>query len=482
MTTSTKRLRQLSHSTSIDSTTSSSVNNNNVEELSAGLLLSSRNNNNGTPDTDIVISNSNPQLDESSSLPSSSSTSPRGKSYHQPSLQNTGHNNNNRSDSVSPTKSEGSNYSSTSKKLNHNNTNNNAGAVVDDHIELNRLKSTSSTASTGSSSTSTRLTRTRTRTAAAAATSTTTRSSPKIPDFLSIDTVQGPREYQEDRFDFCIHRNPATTTTITSTGNEENKSSWIVAIGVYDGHGGEACSEYSATNLLSTLIKHKELFNDTKKALVDTYSIIDKTFCELEKKKQSAATGAGSTATVAVIRPVYNNNNSNNAANSSNSNSSSTLFHVSLAVVGDSRAAILRRSHAKIEILTPIHHGSRRDERRRIEKLGGVVLFDEFDQLYRVAGVLAVTRSLGDSYLKPYVSGDPETRETHCERGDLIIVASDGLWDHASEKEITDVIKSQGDFNSLSKRLVKLALRNGGDDNTTVLVLNVDDLVKVMDG
>lgn len=48
----------------------------------------------------------------------------------------------------------------------------------------------------------------------------------------------------------------------------------------------------------------------------------------------------------------------------------------------------------------------------------------------RVLGVLAMSRSIGDSYLKPYVSSEPEVTVTdRTEEDDFLILASDGLWD-----------------------------------------------------
>lgn len=48
----------------------------------------------------------------------------------------------------------------------------------------------------------------------------------------------------------------------------------------------------------------------------------------------------------------------------------------------------------------------------------------------RVLGVLAMSRAIGDSYLKPYVSSEPEVTVTErTEEDEFLILASDGLWD-----------------------------------------------------
>jgi len=72
--------------------------------------------------------------------------------------------------------------------------------------------------------------------------------------------------------------------------------------------------------------------------------------------------------------------------------------------------------------LTYDHKGSDRQEAKRITDAGGFVLSG------RVNGVLAVTRSLGDSSMKEYVVGAPYTTETElCDGDEFLILACDGV-------------------------------------------------------
>lgn len=50
--------------------------------------------------------------------------------------------------------------------------------------------------------------------------------------------------------------------------------------------------------------------------------------------------------------------------------------------------------------------------------------------VWRVLGSLAVSRSIGDCYLKQWVTAEPETKVVKLESEfEFLILASDGLWD-----------------------------------------------------
>ncbi|XVE99605.1 hypothetical protein REPUB_Repub03eG0214700 [Reevesia pubescens] len=69
----------------------------------------------------------------------------------------------------------------------------------------------------------------------------------------------------------------------------------------------------------------------------------------------------------------------------------------------------------------------RPDELTRIEEAGGRVIYWDGP---RVLGVLAMSRAIGDNYLKPFVIPEPEVTITERKVEDeCLILASDGLWD-----------------------------------------------------
>lgn len=101
----------------------------------------------------------------------------------------------------------------------------------------------------------------------------------------------------------------------------------------------------------------------------------------------------------------------------------------------------------------------------------------------RVAGVLAVTRSLGDSSMKEFVVGSPYTTETTLGAEDeFLIVACDGvssvlsslschasssvtdgwslqLWDVCDDQKAVDIIKGMKDPQEASRALLDFALQ-----------------------
>ena len=90
------------------------------------------------------------------------------------------------------------------------------------------------------------------------------------------------------------------------------------------------------------------------------------------------------------------------------------------ANAGDARAVLCR--NGKAIRLTYDHKGSDRREAKRITDAGGFVMSG------RVNGVLAVTRSLGDSAMKEFVVGSPYTTETELsDEDEFVILACDGV-------------------------------------------------------
>jgi serine/threonine protein phosphatase PrpC len=78
------------------------------------------------------------------------------------------------------------------------------------------------------------------------------------------------------------------------------------------------------------------------------------------------------------------------------------------------------------------------DETRRISELGGRVVYWG---RWRVEGLLAVSRSVGDASLKPYITAEPEVCEYDVGKDDwFLVMSSDGVWDVLDNEEVAHVI------------------------------------------
>ncbi|CAN6346587.1 unnamed protein product [Urochloa humidicola] len=138
--------------------------------------------------------------------------------------------------------------------------------------------------------------------------------------------------------------------------------------------------------------------------------------CRCERQKPARCDHAGSTAVVAVV-------------------GSTTVV---VASAGDSRA-VLSRGGVAVP-LSVDHKPDRPDELERIKAAGGRVIF--WDGA-RVLGVLAMSRAIGDGYLKPYVTAEPEVTVTErAEEDECLILASDGLWDVVSNEMACEVVRA----------------------------------------
>jgi serine/threonine protein phosphatase PrpC len=53
----------------------------------------------------------------------------------------------------------------------------------------------------------------------------------------------------------------------------------------------------------------------------------------------------------------------------------------------------------------------------------------------------------------------------------FLIMASDGLWDVCQDQKAVDMVKNFNSSKDMAKKLVQFALKNGTQDNVSVLIL-----------
>ncbi|CAL5351212.1 unnamed protein product [Camellia sinensis] len=223
-------------------------------------------------------------------------------------------------------------------------------------------------------------------------------------------------------------------------------------IGVYDGHGGPETSQFVNENLFPNLKKfaseHQEMSaNVIKKAFLAT----EEEFLSLVKQQWPDKPQIASVGTCCLVGVICNG-----------------LLYV--ANVGDSRV-VLGRAEKGVRGVTAIqlsteHNASIesvRDELRSLHPHDSQIVVLRH-KVWRVKGLIQVSRSIGDAYLKkaefnrepllakfrlpepfanPILIPEPSIFIHKLNPKDhFLIFASDGLWEHISNQEAVDIVNS----------------------------------------
>ena len=205
---------------------------------------------------------------------------------------------------------------------------------------------------------------------------------------------------------------------------------------IFDGHAGTFAADWCGKKLhvlLEDMIR-KNPNTPVPELLDQTFTNVDQQLDKLPLKN------SGCTAICAVLRWEDRIPNSNSATGSTAiapaaaaavkaaseplpklQNSASRQRVLYTANVGDARIVLCR--NGKALRLSYDHKGSDENEGKRISNAGGLILNN------RVNGVLAVTRALGDAYMKDLVTGHPYTTETVIQPDidEFLILACDGV-------------------------------------------------------
>lgn len=229
----------------------------------------------------------------------------------------------------------------------------------------------------------------------------------------------------------------------------------LTLFGVYDGHGGDKASQFCA-DWMSAYIRHDESYPyDLGYSMKNAFTSIDDDF---------VGTGQTDGTTACAVTMVGGR-------------------RIVCANAGDSRAIVVRRDGSIVR-LSRDHKPGMPDETRRISELGGRVIYWG---RWRVEGLLAVSRSIGDASLKPYITAEPEICEYDIGKDDLfLIISSDGVWDVMDNEEAAHVViasscamedgklKIDTDrFKWAARNLCEHARSCGSSDNFSVIVVDL---------
>ena len=240
--------------------------------------------------------------------------------------------------------------------------------------------------------------------------------------WFGSSSIQGRRPSQEDR---CFAR--------------ERMPGGCSFFAVYDGHGGDRAARF-ATDVMCERFVNSAAFKklDIVKALKQAFHQTETEFLNIAGRE---GLRDGTTAIVAVVQE-------------------DTL---TVAHVGDSRGVLCRGG--KAVVLTEDHKPDLEPEKRRIEALGGFV---SFIGCWRAMGILAMSRAIGDLFLKPYVSAEPDVRAMPIVAADeFIVLASDGVYDVLNNEQVVQIARSAASPEEAAHLLTESAYVAGSLDNAT---------------
>lgn len=220
-----------------------------------------------------------------------------------------------------------------------------------------------------------------------------------------------------------------------------NEDSYLVddALGVFavaDGMGGHAAGEIASSTAVEALRAALARGDDVVTAVLDANAEVFS-----RAHRQQSLAGMGTTLTVAVTEGGR---------------------HLRLGHVGDSRAYLLR--DGVLDRLT--------DDHSMVEELlrAGRITAEEA-AVHPQRNI--VTRAIGISPLDLEV----DTRLVEVTAGDRVMLCSDGLSGLTTASELQSLLDDRTcSPQEAATRLVDLALAHGGDDNVTVVVIDVEEV------
>jgi serine/threonine protein phosphatase PrpC len=265
----------------------------------------------------------------------------------------------------------------------------------------------------------------------------------------------------------------------------KNGTSYLM-LGIFDGHGttGEHCSGFVVNNIYKYMEQYLNKYGDNiHKALVKTFAKTDRMLQKFSRSNQDCnVLLSGTTATVVLVP----------------SKGFEKISKIHVAHVGDSKAVISSanaesRKNFGVWDLTFDHNFEDPYESQRAVAKGGVVErivingqpqgpLRVFHPSNRVRPGLAVSRSFGDVEAhRVGVSSDPDVLHLELlEHEDVIMLASDGIWDMLSGSNILDHLDRNGwNVSSFEKLILECArrwiyTRTGVCDDLSIIVFRLN--------
>lgn len=306
---------------------------------------------------------------------------------------------------------------------------------------------------------------------------------------FGVASLQGRRSTQEDRW------------VVLPEINGDMAPKWATSafVGLFDGHGGEECSNILHEQLHSWIFRDPHDLTLTPAILQTRFEELDTYVCDYLLQKGDLS---GSTATCVILSP----------------SDAEGKIRAIVAHVGDCRLVLSLRNN-EVRDVTEDHRLTMSSERDRILALGGRVVNS------RVNGVMAITRAFGDLEFKgllgrksgaasssssssmslassssialipatvqqnPFQSEeekipalltarpDVHTLELDPRVHEFLLLACDGLWDVMTSEEAAEIFRDRlhfhGNLQLAAKELAQEAIRRYSNDNITVVAIQL---------
>ena len=281
-----------------------------------------------------------------------------------------------------------------------------------------------------------------------------------VKENYSIKSCNTVLEYSF-REDQNIDSQPIMEDKSKSIENFNNNSNQML-FELFDGHGGDDISNFLKQNFSQIYKQYLKINNyDIPKSLTNSFIETD----SIIKESLSNLDGMGSTGT--IIHLVWETN---------------SKLMVYTGNVGDSRVSLISPTH--IIRLSYDHRMSDEKENERILESGIEVIEN------RIGGELMLTRIFGDYEFKT-IDKDKNNKDKKFKKGvicepflskikidlnirdQFLILASDGIWDLISEKEIQQMIGITNNSEKLCAMIIKKALDKDSWDNMSVFAIKL---------
>lgn len=238
-------------------------------------------------------------------------------------------------------------------------------------------------------------------------------------------------------------------------------------VGVYDGHGGAEASRFISNHLSAHIVRLAQEHGTMSEDVVrKAFSATEEGFLSLVRRTHLIKPAMATIGSCCLVGIIWRG----------------TLY---LANLGDSRAVVgcLDGSNRIFaEQLTRDHNASMEEIRQELRSLhpddSQIVVLK--NGVWRIKGIIQVSRSIGDAYLKKReFAVDPSTARFHLSeplrrpvltsepsissrilgsQDRFLIFASDGLWEHLSNQQAVEIVHNSP-REGVARRLVQTALK-----------------------